>query len=145
VKYWLPVLVWMGLIFVGSGDSLSGPRSSRILGPLIHWLLPWLSPAGVDAVVFYCRKSGHVAEYAVLALFCWRALRKPVRNDVRPWSWPLVRLVILICALYAATDELHQFFVPSREARVHDVVIDTCGAAAALLLLWFIGRWRKNW
>lgn len=135
----------MGLIFIGSGDALSNQRSSRFLGPLIHWLLPWMSPAGVDAAVFYLRKTAHLTEYGLLALLLWRALRQPIRNDPRPWSWSLARLAVLLAAVYAASDEFHQSFVPAREGRVHDVVIDTTGAMAALLLLWLIGRWRKNW
>ena len=135
----------MGLIFIGSGDSLSNQRSSRFLDPLLHWLLPWLSQASVDLLVFYIRKMGHLTEYGLLALLLWRALRKPVRRDPRPWSWNLARLTVLLAAIYAATDEFHQSFVPTREARVHDVAIDTVGAMTALLLLWLIGRWRKHW
>ena len=141
----MPVVFWMGVIFMASGDALSGQHTSRYLGPLIHWLLPMLAPESVDAVVFYLRKTGHVTEYGLLALLLWRAMRKPVVNDPRPWNWRLFRAVLLLSAFYAATDELHQSFVPSREARVHDVVLDTCGAAAALWLLWILGRWRKHW
>ena len=109
------------------------------------WPGPMLSQSSVDAVVFYFRKSGHLTEYAVLALFCWYALRRTVRRDPRPWSWRLARLSVALCALYAATDEFHQSFVPTREARVHDVIIDTIGATAGMLLLWLLGRWRKMW
>lgn len=145
LKYWLPVLIWMGLIFYGSGNALAQPRTSRFLAPFIHWLLPGLSAAGVDVAVYFIRKLGHVTEYAVLALWVWRALRQPGRHDLRPWSWPLARMTLLVCVLYAASDEFHQSFVPAREARIHDIMIDTCGATAALLLLWGLGRWRKNW
>ncbi len=144
-KFWLPVLIWMALIFVGSGDTLSGQHTSRILVPLYHWLMPWLSPESVDAAAFYTRKLGHLCEYGVLALLIWRALRKPERGDARPWSWTMVRFTVLLAAGYAASDEFHQSFVSTREARVHDVVIDTCGATAALLLLWFIGGRRGQW
>jgi VanZ family protein len=145
VKYWLPVVVWMGLIFIGSGDELSNRHTSRFLGPLLHWLLPIFSDATVNALEYGIRKCGHVTEFGVLALLLWRALRRPVRNDPRPWSWLVARQALLLAACYAGTDEFHQLFVPSREARVHDVVIDTCGAAVALLLLWLVGRWRKHW
>lgn len=145
LKYWLPVLVWMAIIFWGSGDLLSSAQTSRFLGPFIHWLFPGLSVTAVAEVVFYLRKTGHVTEYGVLALLLWRALRRPVAKDPRPWNWQLARWTLLLAALYAATDEFHQSFVPSREARLHDVALDTCGAAAALLFLWWLGRWRKVW
>jgi VanZ family protein len=145
LKYWLPVLAWMTLIFLGSGDVLSSANTSRFLGPLLHWLFPGWSASTLADAIHILRKTGHVTEYGVLALLLWRALRRPVAGDPRPWSWGLARLTLLLAMCYAATDEFHQAFVPTREARVRDVMLDTCGAAAALLLLWLLGRWRKLW
>jgi VanZ family protein len=144
LKYWLPVLVWMALIFSASGDTRSVAHSSRILGPLLRWLFPQLPEDTVNLIVLILRKGAHVTEYAVLALLLWRARRKPVKNDLRPWSRPEARLVLLLVALYAAGDEFHQLFVANREAAVHDVLIDTAGGAAGLFALWRFGRWRKN-
>jgi VanZ family protein len=91
------------------------------------------------------RKCGHLTEYAVLAIFLWRALRQPVKNETRPWNWPDARLTLLLVMLYAATDEFHQSFVPGRTSLASDVLIDTVGGAAGLLALWIFGRWRKHW
>ena len=46
-----------------------------------------------------------------------------------------------LAVLYAATDEFHQTFVPSREGCIRDVAIDSCGVALALLALWLCCRW----
>lgn len=168
----------MALIFSASSDTRSFARSSRILAPLLRWLFPHLPEDTVNLIVLIVRKGAHVTEYAVLALLFWRALRKPVKNDVRPpawpklpttqqaepqpsrmperesrtlrrgegpWSWPEARLVLLLVALYAASDEFHQLFVASREGTVRDMLIDTAGGAAGLLALWRFGRWRKHW
>jgi VanZ family protein len=178
LKYWLPVLLWMTLIFSASGDTKSFARSSRILGPLLHWLFPHLPEDTVNLIVFFARKGAHLTEYAVLALLLWRALRQPVEKDPRPpawpepppttqaepqpgrmpecesgtlrrgegpWNWRDVRFVLLLVALYAASDELHQLFVANRDSNVHDVLIDTTGGAAGLFALWRWGRWRKHW
>jgi VanZ family protein len=145
LKFWLPVILWMACIFSASGDSMSGEHTSHFLGPLIKWFFPKISDALVAEIVFDIRKCAHVTEYAVLGLLFWRAWRQPVRGDTRPWDWALARRAFLATALYAATDEFHQLFVPSREARVHDVAIDASGAAAAMLVLWGFGRWRKHW
>ena len=60
-------------------------------------------------------------------------------TGVKPGSrWPLF-------SLYAASDEFHQMFVPTRTAHVTDVLIDTAGGAAGLLAMWWYGRWRKHW
>ena len=42
--------------------------------------------------------------------------------------------------LIAATDEFHQLFVPGRGARVTDVLIDSLGAAAGILLFLAVRR-----
>ena len=144
-KYWLPVAAWMALIFTASGDSHSYEHSSRILAPLLYWLFPHISADTVGLVVLIARKCAHLAEYAVLALLLWRALRKPVKNVSRPWNGREAGLAVLLVALYAASDEFHQIFVPTRTAHVTDVFIDTVGGAAGLLALWLIGRWRKHW
>ncbi len=145
VKYWLPVLIWMSLIFTASGDTLSSEHSSHIIAPILRWLFPHLSEVHVGQVVFILRKGAHLTEYAVLAWLLWRALRQPIKNDRRRWRWADARLVLLGVALYAAGDEFHQLFVASREAKVTDVLIDTSGGALGLILLWVIGVWRKQW
>jgi VanZ family protein len=144
LKYWLPMLIWMAVIFAASSDAQSFEHSSRILAPLLRWLFPKISDDTVHLAVFIARKCCHLAEYAMLALLIFRALNRS-RNQLTPWSWPKVGGTLLIVFLYASSDEFHQIFVPTRTPRIHDVVIDTFGGAAALLILWFIGRWRKRW
>jgi VanZ family protein len=144
-KYWLPVLIWMALIFTASGDLRSYEHSSRILAPVLRWLFPHLSEDTINLLVFIARKCAHAVEYCVFALLLWRALRKPVKNDARPWNWRVAGIALLLAALYAASDELHQVFVATRTPRVHDVALDTLGGAAGLFVLWLIGRWRKRW
>jgi len=142
---WLLVIIWMVLIFSASGDSHSYQHSSRLIAPLLNFFFPNLAPESRDFVVLCVRKCAHLTEYAILALLVWRALRKPVRQDRRPWSWPLAKICILTVAVYAATDEFHQLFVPTREASVRDVAIDTTGAALGILIFWGIGRLRRRW
>ncbi len=143
--YWLPVLVWMSLIFTASGDSHSGQHSSRIIEPALRWLFPHIADATVGAIVLFVRKCAHVTEYAVLALLVWRALRQTGRHDRRPWRWSRAGFALLGTTLYASSDEIHQLFVPSREGRFEDVVIDAAGAALGLFALWLFGKWRKYW
>jgi VanZ family protein len=135
----------MWVIFSASSDRMSFQHSSRIIGPFVRWLFPHLSDEAIHALVIIVRKCAHLAEYAVLALLLWRALRKPPEPDAPPWSWSEAGLALALVALYAASDEIHQAFVPSRQGCVGDVLLDTCGAALALLCLWAAGRLRKRW
>ena len=143
--YWLPVLVWMAVIFCGSSDSASFQHSSRIVEPFLRWLTPNISDASVHAMVVAVRKAAHLTEYAVLALLLWRALASRLNEKLCAWRWADATRTILFIILYAASDEFHQSFVPSRDASVRDVLIDTLGGLLGLTLLWIIGRWRQRW
>jgi VanZ family protein len=145
LKYWWPAIVWMTVIFAGSSDSASFHHSSRLLAPLLHWLAPNLSPEQIDHIVYLFRKCCHLAEYAIMAVLFWWALRKPVWNDPRPWSWMEARRALLCVLLYASSDEFHQLFVPTREGRVTDVMIDTVGGAIGLVALWVVWTLWKRW
>jgi hypothetical protein len=135
----------MAVIFSASSDQMSFPHSSRIIAPLVRWLWPGASDAAVHDIVVCVRKGGHLAEFAILALLIWRALAKPVRGTPLPWRWSMAVRTVLFVLLYAASDEFHQLFVPSREASVWDVMIDTIGGVVGLLVLWVLGRWRGWW
>lgn len=144
-KYWLPVLAFMAVIFSASADRKSAHRSSRLIEPLLRWLFPDLTNDTVWLVVLVVRKCAHVTEYAILALLLWRALRASTLPKSRAWSWRLARNAWWLAVLYAASDELHQWFVPDRQPSGWDVMIDGLGAAAGLLALWALGHWRQWW
>jgi VanZ family protein len=133
-----PMAIWMAVVFVMSTDFGSSDHSSRILVPLLRWFDPAVTQATIERAHFLVRKAGHVTEYAILALLVLRALRILSSNPPARWSWPLAALALAIAAAYGATDEIHQLFVPSRGPSLHDVMIDSSGAALGLLLafLW---------
>jgi VanZ family protein len=145
LSYWLPVLVWMAVIFVASSDAASFSHSSRLIAPIVRWLVPGISESALHDVVVLVRKAAHVSEYAILAFLIWRWDRAVSKPKPAGWSWPSAWRTVLWVMAYAASDEFHQLFVPSREASVLDVLIDTSGAVFALLLIWVIGRWRRRW
>jgi len=112
--YWLPVLLWMGMIFVASS------RSS----------LPFVLNKTVD---FATKKAGHVTEYGVLAFLLWRAISKG-----RGWpALPSFGGAFVLSLLYAVSDEFHQTLVPGRAGRLTDVGFDALGVLLALGLVWW--------
>ncbi len=133
--WWGPAVAWMAVIFLGSSDTASGARVAGLLGPLLHWLFPARTSDELAALIFVARKCAHATEYAILAGLVWLALRRPWRGQSMPWSGRTAGLAWLACALYAASDEFHQKFVPTRTASVRDVLIDVAGAGLALLAI----------
>src|SRR5882724_6266150 len=115
----------MVLIFSASSDRLSFQHSSRLMGPLIRWLFPSLQEPTVAQIMFVIRKCAHFTEYGILALLFWWALRAPADRDVSRVRGSEAWLALGLVALYAATDEWHQSFVPSRQGSVWDVLLDT--------------------
>jgi len=144
IKYWLPVLAWMAMIFIASTRMLSADQTSRIIGPVLRFFFPDIEDAAIQSVQFAFRKAAHATEYAVLALLVWRARVKPSRGDHRPWSWNEAGIAFAVSLAYAISDEIHQNYVPSRQGMASDVVIDAAGAAAALLLLRALAGWRNR-
>ena len=67
------------------------------------------------------RKIAHAMEYALLAVLLVRALGQ---------EGPAAAAAVA----YAASDELHQHFVPGRHGALRDVAIDAAGAVAGILL-----------
>jgi VanZ family protein len=67
------------------------------------------------------RKGAHLAEYAVLGGLLYRALGREA-------------LALAVGIAYAATDELHQYFVRGRHASPVDVAIDAIGIAVGMLV-----------
>jgi VanZ family protein len=146
LKFWLPVLVWMVVIFSASSDPHSAERSSRFVEPFLHWLFPQMSQAHVEEIHHAIRKCAHLTEYGILGLLVWRALHQS-QNNLPTWSWPKVGGTLLIVFLYSGSDEYHQSFVATRTAQFSDVLIDTLGAAIGLLALWLFrhfGRQRRQ-
>ncbi len=135
----------MAVIFSASCDRRSFSHSSHIIAPIVRWFFPRISEEALHSVVILVRKGAHFTEFAILALLVWRALRKPVMRDPRSWNWPLAGKTLLLVLLYAASDEFHQRFVPTREASVVDVMIDTVGGAGGLFALWACGSRLRWW
>jgi VanZ family protein len=114
---WIPVLIWGAVIFTLSTSAFSAANTSRIIDPILRWLIPGISAASVDVCHMLVRKAAHFTEYGILF---WLLARGPMAN--RPY------LALMLCVVYALTDEGHQVFVPGRTASLYDVALDSTGA-----------------
>ncbi len=104
IRYWLPVLLWAGLIFYLSGV----PNLNS--GLVVFWDV-------------FARKLAHAGIFGILFLLIWRALYFGQKiNFKKALIWSLI-----LAVSYAFSDEAHQYFVPERQARLADVGIDSLG------------------
>lgn len=141
---WLAVFVWMVVIFLFSAQT--GRQSDNTSGEIVRWFIGLFYrdfgelPAQkqmkiLELIHLLIRKGAHFTEYGVLAMLVANAIRNGSRLR---WYVP-----IGFSALYAVTDEIHQYFVPERACRFLDVCIDTAGAAfgtAVFMLLLIINK-----
>lgn len=124
---WLPVIIWMGVIFLFShqpGD-LSGASSGRIVEFIssgIARIIPFME-VNEDLLHFLFRKGAHFGVYAVLGVLSLRAFQISGYSGKRGilFGW-------MLATLYAGTDEYHQTFIPGRSGEMIDVMIDSIGA-----------------
>jgi len=101
---WGPVVLIMSAIFVFSSIP------SKEMPSFGFW----------DLLV---KKGGHALGYGMLAIAFWHGFR---------WNRRLWWLAFLLAVAYAATDELHQSFVPGRHPSPADVGVDAAGALIML-------------
>ncbi len=132
-----PLLLWMVFIFCASTDVGSADHTRPLVQSIVRWVLPSLadrfSLVAMDRVDWNIRKMAHITEYAVLAVLAFRA----VAFGQTAFRSRNVILPFLIAVAYAASDEYHQSFSPSRGAAAADVTFDTFGVTVGLVLcLW---------
>lgn len=113
--YWIPALLWAGVIF-----AFSAQKGSTIPGPLAKLSV-----------------EGHFTLYAIFGALLWFAL------GGRSAGWRGVVLAIVIASAYGITDEFHQSFVPQRTPDPFDWLTDTIGAAVGALAAFYASRWRE--
>ena len=116
IKFWLPFIIWSGLIFYAS--------SMHAGAPIVRWL---------DTLSSY---AGHFFEFMVLALLSFRALN----NSFPRWGVRNVFYAGSFSVFFAIGDELHQAFVPTRFCSGYDVLADVLGISFAFFLIFLKRR-----
>lgn len=117
LKYWLPVYLYLILIFYLSSQSVI-PASATLAERF--YIRPYLQ---------------HVLIYTGLALTIHRATNYSKNNSNF--------LVVFSTTLYGLTDEIHQHFVPGRTFELLDIGMDFLGAVLALILIGLY-KWTKK-
>jgi len=127
---WILIALWCGGIFYMS--SRTGTQSSSmsmfIVQELQRLIIALFGRLVVPVQEHLVRKAAHVFEYLILGMLLLSGFfsqKKPGKSVIYS---------LLIGALYAASDETHQIFIPGRTASPLDVAIDTVGVLAGITL-----------
>jgi VanZ family protein len=136
----------MAAIFLMGTDRASADETRSLLARWLEWIAPTfyreLSVEALYAINQCIRKALHFLSYGLLGVLDARALREHRGTLNRPIAfqgWAAA-------TAWAAVDEFHQSFSPTRGASIEDVLLDSCGAASAVTLyyLWLNRRPRKS-
>ncbi len=139
IPAYLPVIALMAVIFFFSAQT--GEQSALISDEVVGAAYG-KDKIGTELLTVIVRKSAHFAEYALLGGLIYIANRHVMRkkNDRVPAAAALAA-----SAVYAVSDEIHQYFVPGRACMVSDVLIDTSGTLFGIILLWIISKIINKW
>lgn len=132
---WTATVCWMALIFILShqpASASSGLSSgiTAIIFNIITTIIPNVE-FPVESFHFLLRKSAHFIAYFVLGILLLNALNKKLYITLKAAVSSLV-----IAALYAVSDEIHQLFIEGRSGEFRDVLIDSAGAATGIVIYW---------
>lgn len=121
------LLAWSVFIFARSSKTAeeSSEESAHIItlvATIIDHEFEKLPPDEkleyIDSLQFYVRKFAHFSVYAVLGML----------GAATAHFFGLHKLTGLVYSvIFAASDEIHQYFVPGRSCELRDFLIDTAG------------------
>jgi len=118
------VIIWMIFIFVMS--SFDGGKSANQSNFLVNIISNIFNITNLDMLSVIIRKLAHFTEYFILGMLSYNL----IMNYHKEWY-----LAIIICFIYAISDEIHQIYVPLRSAQIGDVLIDLFGAILGVFLI----------
>lgn len=145
ILYIISIICWMAVIFFFSArNSVESTRDSR--GLITNTVTVGAATANKLGIIeempsnseittiaknldHPIRKIAHATVYFVLALLILLALDTNADNFYRN-----AIIAIILCFLYALTDEYHQTFVSGRSGELGDCFIDSMGAGLACCL-----------
>lgn len=129
----LLVILWMIFIFVMSSfDATSSSNQSNFIVDIITSIIN-IKDIGLLSLII--RKLAHFTEYFILGILVINFI---IRYDKK------IIIAILLCIIYATSDEIHQIFVPGRSFQIIDIMIDSLGSIMGIYLYKLITKKCKN-
>ena len=130
------VIFWMSFIFSFSSSEgeESGSLSRDLLVKVIEVVTPYKDGDAkmeelVDVLHFPFRKLAHFTVYFILGA---TVINMFYAFNINKYT---LILSVIICIIYAISDEVHQMFVSDRNGQISDVLLDSSGSCLAIYLI----------
>lgn len=137
------------MIFIFSADDAESSSNislkvTNMLISIYHSLLGIGNQAPPDVVAVAAeggiRKLAHFMEYMMLGFLSYGIAVMWIKS-----KWKGFLIVTIQMLLSGGLDEFHQYFVPGRNANVKDVLIDTAGGIAGMLVILGVKGIQRVW
>lgn len=119
------VLIWMIIIFIMS--SFNAEDSANQSNFIVNIIANIFNIENVKLLSLIIRKLAHFTEYLILGTLVINMFTK--NNAKKTYL-----LSILLCIIYATSDEIHQIFTPGRACQIKDILIDSVGSITGIYL-----------
>ena len=119
----LSVLIWMIFIFIMS--SFDASESSAQSNIIVNFISNIFNINNIELISLIIRKLAHFTEYFILGILTYNLIKKYRKKYY---------IAIIICIIYAISDEIHQIFIPGRSCQITDILIDSIGAITAIYI-----------
>jgi VanZ family protein len=145
LRTWIPAVGWTLMTIAASGDLFSARHTGGFVIWFFRTFFPNVPYDAYDIAHTYLRKFGHFTNYAILSWLWFRAARYwELREPSRLWELRWAFWGFAFAVATALCDEGLQHFVPSRTGSWADVLLDSCGALFAQLLIFRIWIMRQQ-
>lgn len=125
------MLLWMLLIFLMS--SFDATESANQSNFIVNIITDMFKIENIELLSFIIRKLAHFTEYLILGFLTINMLNK---NDIAK----KYIIAIIICIIYASSDEIHQIFIAGRCFAIRDILIDSMGAISGIYIYKLLRR-----
>ena len=121
------VIIWMSVIFIMS--SFDGSVSSSQSNFIVDKLVNIFNIENTDIVSLIVRKLAHYMEYLILGVLMINMFSE---FDIKINTKYII--AIIICIIYASSDEIHQIFIAGRCFAIRDILIDSMGSISGIYI-----------
>jgi len=106
-------------------SSCNSTESNNQSGYIVNFISNIFNISNINLLIYIVRKIAHLTEYFILGIL--------ISNMITCYN-KKTYVAIIICVLYAISDELHQSLVPGRNSQITDILIDSVGSILGIFI-----------